>query len=77
MFSWDHKKRFRIYERRAGIDSKGPWSGLSEVGFAYPNFSTLVEGLDYIRRVLDSHYSGHYGIVDTYETTQSASVPRR
>ena len=57
-------KRFKIYERISGRGSKGPWSGFAEVIFAYPNFKSLQEGLDWIRDICDPECTGHYGIVD-------------
>ena len=50
------KKRFILLERIGNASA--------EVVFAYPVFKTLEEGLEYIRDILDPHYTGHYGITD-------------
>jgi hypothetical protein len=64
------EKRFKIYETVVNRGSKGHWSAFGEYIGSYPKFTSLEEGLKWIRIVLDPHFTGRYGIVDV--STQPA-----
>lgn len=49
-------KRIRLMQRIG--------NACAEVVFAYPNFSSVEEGLEWIRSILDPYYTGIYGITE-------------
>lgn len=57
------KRKFKIYQQVFGIGSKGRWNAMEEYIGSYPNFKSIEEGLEYIQKVLDSNFTGKYGIV--------------
>lgn len=62
------KRKFRI------VEYTGNGSSAEYIG-SYPDFNSVEEGLDYIARVLDPYYTGHYGISVTPD--QELTTPKK